>query len=47
MDAFESGTLSVQHPAGHTAVIALQGATVISWKVNNEERLFTSSKLAY
>lgn len=37
-------TVELQHPAGYTADIALQGATVVSWKVNGEEKLFTSSK---
>lgn len=37
--------IQVQHPAGHTAAVALQGATVISWKVKGEEeKLFVSSK---
>lgn len=37
-------TVELQHPAGYTADIALQGATVVSWKVNGQEKLFTSSK---
>lgn len=40
----EQDVIQLQHPAGHSAAVALQGATVVSWKVKGEEKLFVSSK---
>ncbi|KAI8340724.1 galactose mutarotase-like domain-containing protein [Chlamydoabsidia padenii] len=43
MPATESNkVVTLQHPSGATVKVSLYGATVISWIVNNTERLFVS-----
>lgn len=36
--------ITIRHPNGHEATVTLFGATVVSWKVNGDEKLFLSSK---
>jgi len=45
LEQTSSGVL-LKHPKGSSAEILLYGATVVSWKVENIERIFVSSKAA-